>query len=301
MKNKISLLALLACALSSCKIYVPPKKSVAPARVFEPFGSMTAKQVESLCNSYAETDSDIPCGDYVYLVKELGVFGDGNIYVDTLKLDLSKLSFAVGCVCVDVVLYGTYILTLPDPSYSVNVYVDGVGSYSLKNAYDRGIITDDDVKEIARWNTFDTPLEDFSFSLKWGCGPEHSYDSKTEVLVKDRFPVSDGLTAEDYTTTYHYPDLEGLYENIKTMNIYSFPINFDPYEGSNLMTDPSCSYILHVGQKTICADRCPLVSGYPDGLMPQGKKFLMLVFDIIDTIQNSDEWKSLPDQKPRYM
>lgn len=295
MKKKIALLTFFACLTSSCAITYDGK-IVPLGRVYEPFGSMDEVQVENVCKTYAQRIKDPSVAKHVYLVQEMGVFD--NVYVDMLKLDLSSLGMATTEVCVDVVLYGTYICYRPNPSYDVNVYVDGDGSYSLKDAYDKGILNDDNIKTIAKWKTFNTSLEDFSFKFSWDNDCRHSYDSKTQQLIKDYNP-SNGKTREDYTTTFAYPDLEGLYEKVKEMNLYSFPTNFDPYEGANIATNPNIDYQLEIDDKTIYAYNCPYVSGYPEGIMSQGKKYLELVFEIIDTIQNSDEWKSLPELEPR--
>ncbi|MCR5692924.1 MAG: hypothetical protein K6G74_03015 [Bacilli bacterium] len=307
MKKKVPLLTLLAFALTSCVSHVDGRVNVpfsrddgrvnAPTRVYEPFESMDAVQVENVCKSYAKRSGDHVDASSIYLVRELGVFD--NVYVDLLRTDLSSLGMGVPAVCVDVVLYGTYICDRPNPSYDVNVYVDGDGSYSLKDAYDKGILNDDNIKKIAEWKTFDTPLEKFSFSLTWEDAPYHSYNSKTQELIKDYGPFRD-KTREDYTTTFAYPNLEDLYEKVKEMNIYSFPNNFNAYEGVDIRTDPKASYDLTIGDKTIYARDCPLGYRYLEGLMPQGKKFLDVVFEIIDTITNSDAWKALPEIESQY-
>ena len=295
MKKKVPLFTLLTFALTSCVAHIDGRVD-APARVYEPFESMNAVQVENVCKSYAKRSGDRVDASFIYLVRELGVFD--NVYVDMLRTDLSSLGMATTEVCVDVVLYGTYICYRPNPSYDVNVYVDGDGSYSLKDAYDKGILNDDNIKKIAEWKTFNTSLEDFSFKFSWGDGCLHSYDSKTQQLIKEYCP-SNGKTREDYTTTFAYPDLEGLYEKVKEMNLYSFPTNFNPYEGTNIATNPTIDYQLEIDDKTIYANNCPYVSGYPEGIMSQGKKYLELVFEIIDTIENSDEWKNLPELESR--
>lgn len=307
MKNKIGFLALFTCVLTSCVKPVTTEKTIIESlRVYEAFGSMDAKQVEKVCSDYAERVGHPLNADCVYLIEELGVFGEHeNIYVDMVRFDYSKLGLGVDCVCVDVDIYGTYVTTLPDPSYGINVFVDfggsGSGSYSLKDAYDRGIVIDEDLEKMCHWETFNTAFEDFSFSLMWGSGGTHSYDSGTGTLIKDYNPrPENGKNRDDFTTDYHYPDLEGLYEKVKAMNIYSFPTNLRPYEGTNVTTEHSSSYHLRIGTKTILANDCPTVSGYPEGIRSQGRKFLELVFEIIDTIENSDEWKNLPEFEPQY-
>ena len=302
MKNKIGLLTLLTCALSSCGI-----SDTGPVRIYAPFGSMSAIQVENACKTYANRIGRPLDAGYVYLVNELAVFD--NVYVDMLKFDVGSLGMGVPCVCVNVVLNGTYICYCPDPSYSVNVYVDGDASYSLESAYTKGIINDENVQSIIYgaerchlrygWPEDVTP-ETFSFSLKWGCGPEHSYNSKTGVLVKDLYPHSSGLTKEDYTTTYDYPNIEELYQKTKQLDLYSYPTEYDAYEGTLERTNPAYTYRLEIGDKVINATNCPVTERLPEGLTPKGRSFLTLVFEIIDTIQNSDEWKSLPEQTPRY-
>ena len=303
MRNKIGLFTLAACVLCSCG-----DRGGANARVYGPFGSMTALQVENACKSYAERGGNASYADCVFLMEELAVFD--NVYVDLLKMDIGRFGMAVPEVCENVVLYDTYICYLPNPSYDLNVYVDGDGSYSLKNAYDKGIIDDENVKSIIdgaerchlrEGGPHNMTLETFSFSLAWGYGPEHFYDSKTKVLIKDLYPNTSELTKEDYTTSFIYPNMEDLYTKVTALSIYSYPTDFDAYEGTQERTQPAYKYRLEVGDKTINAYDCPSTVRLPEGLMPKGKAFLTLVFEIIDTIQNSDEWESLPDQKPRYM
>ena len=146
---------------------------------------------------------------------------------------------------------------------------------------------------------FSTSQEDFSFSLTWGIGYDSTYDSKTEVLVKEKIVYE--RKPEEYITTYHYPNIEDVYSKIKAMNIYSYPDLFDAYQGVSMHTAPATNYILVVGDKTIEAKNCPLIDGYPEGLTAKGKKYLEVVFLIRDTIQNSEEWKALPDPEVKYL
>ena len=43
-----------------------------------------------------------------------------------------------------------------------------------------------------------------------------------------------------------------------------------------------------------------MIGGYPEGLSWGAKKFLEIVFEIRDTILNSDEWKALPEYEVFY-
>jgi hypothetical protein len=67
-----------------------------------------------------------------------------------------------------------------------------------------------------------------------------------------------------------------------------------------ISTNPKTNYKLTIDDKTIEARDCPIIEGYPEGLTWDGKRFLELVFEIRDTIQNSDEWKALPDYEVLY-
>ncbi|MBR5750115.1 MAG: hypothetical protein IKX82_00495, partial [Bacilli bacterium] len=73
------------------------------------------------------------------------------------------------------------------------------------------------------------------------------------------------------------------------------------YNGVSISTDPKTNYRLTIDDKTIEAKDCPIIEGYPEGLSWDAKRFLEIVFEIRDTILNSEEWKALPDYEVLYM
>ena len=148
-------------------------------------------------------------------------------------------------------------------------------------------------------NSFSAPVEEFTFSLTWGCDYDSSYDSQTHILVKANKVIEH--QPKEYITTYQYPNVESIYNKVKAMNIYSYPNLYDAYQGVSIYTEPNTNYLLKIGDKTIEAKDCPIVNGYPKGLTNKGKKYLELVFEIIDTVTGSEEWKALPDPEVLYL
>ncbi len=144
---------------------------------------------------------------------------------------------------------------------------------------------------------FDVALEDFKFSLEWGIYSDASYNSDTKVLVKTKCHYE--KTAEDYTAKYTFPNMEELYNKVKAMNPYAYPDNFDPYKSSNhLMSTPYKTYKLTVNDKTILIESFYITRAEVQ-LSKKGEKFFEVVDYISETIENSEEWKNLPE--PEYL
>ncbi len=137
-----------------------------------------------------------------------------------------------------------------------------------------------------------------AFSLTWGVGFDSSYDSETHLLVKAKRTIE--RDPSEYITDYVFPNLESMLAKIEAINPYSYPSSFNAYEGSTLATMPSTNYRLSIGSKEIESRNCPFFKGYPDGIKEAGKKYLEVVFEIIQTIENSDEWKALPPYEVLY-
>ena len=200
-----------------------------------------------------------------------------------------------------------YVCDGSDGSYSLAVWVEGEGAYGIQKAYENGKISEEEIRSAAdkaerlglRQNGhLAVPLEKFTFSLTWGTGFDSSYDSNSGTLVKTNKVIE--RSPEEYVTTFEYPNIESLYEKVKMFALYQYPSTYDPYEGVTISTDPKTNYKLTIDDKTIEARNCPIIEDYPEGLAWSGKEFLELVFEIRDTIQNSDEWKALPDYEVLY-
>lgn len=145
---------------------------------------------------------------------------------------------------------------------------------------------------------FDTPFEEFKFSLQWGVQLDASYNSETKQLVK--FTHVRERQPEDYITTYTYPNLKDVYDSVKEMNPYTYADDYDPFAKKNhIMSNPSMHYILTIGDKSIEIKDYP-ISRDLSGLSNKGKKLMALIFSVTDTIENSEEWKALPDFEYYY-
>ena len=295
MRNKKVIFAILACALCSCQAPVVEESSEASvsseARVYEAFGSYTAKQVEEICRTYAERIGSSTPDEY-YLKYDFGTYG--NMHVNALKHE--SPDFADFCMVKRYSVAGYHICDFPYLSYNMNVWIEGEGSFDLETLYLQRKITDENIRSIMakaeelrirEHKTFDTKLEDFSFSFTWGVA-WNNYKSQ-EALITQL-----GINNE-YTASFTYPNIDELYEKVKALDIYSYPDEFYPYleyGGIRSYQLPVLSYTLEIGGKRIKGDEC-VGHSIPENATPQGKKFLELVLEMADTIENSDEWKAI--------
>ena len=145
---------------------------------------------------------------------------------------------------------------------------------------------------------FETSFEEFKFSLQWGVELDASYNSDTKQLVK--FTHVRERQPEDYITTYNYPDLKDVYDSVKEMNPYTYADDYDPFAKKNhIMSTPSMHYILTIGDKSIEINDYPITKDTSQ-LSNKGKKLMALIFSVTNTIENSEEWKALPDFEYYY-
>jgi hypothetical protein len=310
MKYKKHLLAVLfTCAiLSSCTpmvLYGPSHSSENSIssngpRKYEAYGDyLTADQVEAFCKAYSKNDPD-----GYYIRGYLGLFREKtHVLMVRFHKDGIGCTQAIESFCVAAI----YVCDGSDGSYSLACWVEGEGAYGIQKAYENGKISEEEIRSAAdkaerlglrQYGHLAVPLEKFTFSLTWGVGFDSSYDSKTGTLIKTDKVIN--RSPEEYVTTFEYPNIESLYEKVKMFTLYRYPSTYDPYEGVTISTNPKTNYKLTIDDKTIEARNCPIIEGYPEGLTWSGKRFLELVFEIRDTIQNSDEWKALPDYEVLY-
>ena len=146
--------------------------------------------------------------------------------------------------------------------------------------------------------SFSVTQEDFYFVLTWGVQKDSSYDSRTGTLIKTKYVRE--RQPEEYITTYQYPNINEIYEMAKSINVYSYPDDYYPYEGSSIMTEPSMDYVFEINDKTITSEDCPLLYEIPDDVTNRGKQYLALILTIKNTLINSDEWKAMPDFEVWY-
>lgn len=91
----------------------------------------------------------------------LGACSNENVTVETIytvgtfsgyRVDFVKMEFKdewVTPVTEEYYVGETYIATIPSPSYDYLVYIEEDEYVTLKNAYDQGIVTDEDILAIA--------------------------------------------------------------------------------------------------------------------------------------------------------
>lgn len=188
------------------------------------------------------------------------------------------------------------------------VYIDGVGSCDIP-AYEKETITfkegdllviefyDEDVQIMERYPAaFAKPADymavvDFSFSLTWGIFGHSSYESKTGHLVKTDAAGS----VEDFTTTYFLTPQEKLtvYKTLRDLEMRSYPDTYNPTAG--IGSDPYETLILSAKidriEKTITANEVAL----DDATSKKGQRFMDACRTISDILENTEEWKALPD------
>ena len=134
------------------------------------------------------------------------------------------------------------------------------------------------------------------FSLTWGTFGISSYDSKTGCLIK----TDDAPNVEDFTTTYFLTPREKLtvYKTVEDLNVWSYPNEYNPTEG--IGSDPYQKLILSANidgiSKTIMANEVAL----GDATSEKGQKFMDACDAIEDILENTEEWKALPDYPYLY-
>ena len=148
-------------------------------------------------------------------------------------------------------------------------------------------------------SSFSVTQEDFYFILTWGVQKDSSYDSRTGTLIKTKYVRE--RQPEEYIATYQYPNINEIYEMAKSINVYSYADDYYPYEGSSMATNPSVDYVFEINNKTITSEDCPMMSTIPDSVTKRGKQYLTLLFTIMNTLTNSEEWKAMPDPEILYM
>ena len=133
-------------------------------------------------------------------------------------------------------------------------------------------------------------IESFSFSLQWG-GHGESYDSKTGSLTKEVH-----YAREDYAATYLLTEeqKQQIYDLLSELDVTSYPTAYDPQSGTSF---PSMSLILSVRtdtvQKTIAARDIAFWRFTSED--PKGQAFLSACKTIIDLLEQTEEWKALPE------
>ena len=209
----------------------------------------------------------------------------------------------------------TYIGVVEKQEESENllVYIDGVGLCDIPT-YEKETV---EVKEgdllLIEFYTdsveimecyparFGSPADymavvEFNFSLTWGTFGISSYDSKTGKLVKTK----DAPAPEDYITTHILTAQEKIeiFKILQTLEMDSYPDEYNPTEG--IGSDPYQELILSAQldriTKTITAEQVAL----SDATSEKGQKFMDACDAIGNILENTEEWKALPDYPYLY-
>lgn len=138
----------------------------------------------------------------------------------------------------------------------------------------------------------------FSIKLVWGTYGQSYYSSKSGRLVK----TTNSNNINKFVTEYHLSEeeLNYIYTKIIDLDLISYPNNYK-IETEISKTPPNeCEFSFsygHYQSKTIKIDNTlPL-----ELLDYEGDEFIGLIKDIIHTLTESEQWKSLPDYDFRYM
>lgn len=139
-------------------------------------------------------------------------------------------------------------------------------------------------------------VDDFNFTLVWGCYGISSYDSKTGKLVK----TTDATRPKDYVTTLALSEeqMKQIGDILFSLALESYPDEYDPHlteNGQTTTSRPSMDLILTVewnGKKKTIA--CRETSLQYTSRVEKGNNFLQACKTIIDILTSSEEWKALP-------
>ena len=133
--------------------------------------------------------------------------------------------------------------------------------------------------------------DDFSFSIMWNTDGISSYDSKTGILIKDKYATN----PNEYTTTYFLTEdeLKEIYSLILELNIDSCPDEF-PY-GTFVDADPSSKLSLTVSTKNYSKTVKANSVGAYEAFTKTGEDYLEVIKGIRNILMETAEWKALPD------
>ena len=133
--------------------------------------------------------------------------------------------------------------------------------------------------------------EDFSFKIMWNTDGISTYDSKTGVLIKDKYATN----IDEYTTTYFLTnyELKEIYTLIYELDIENCPDEF-PY-GTFVDADPSSRLSLTVSTKDYSKTVKANSVGAYEAYTIKGTKYLEVIKAIRTILTETEAWKSLPD------
>ena len=133
--------------------------------------------------------------------------------------------------------------------------------------------------------------DDFSFAITWNTDGISTYDSKTGILIKDKYATN----VAEYTTTYFLTieELNEIYSLIYELNIANYPDEF-PY-GTFVDADPSSRLSLSVSTKDYSKTVKANSVGAYEAYTIKGTKYLEVIKGIKTILTETEAWKALPD------
>jgi hypothetical protein len=137
---------------------------------------------------------------------------------------------------------------------------------------------------------------EFNFSLTWGTFGISSYDSATGKLVKTK----DAPTPEDYITTHILTAQEKIeiFKILQALEMDSYPDEYNPTEG--IGSDPNEKLVLSAQLDRITKTITAREVAFSDATSEKGQKFMDACDAIEDILENTEEWKALPDYPYLY-
>jgi hypothetical protein len=192
------------------------------------------------------------------------------------------------------------------------VYIDGVGLCDIPSYKETVAVEEGDLllmefysDEVAIMECYPAKISlpadymavvEFNFSLTWGTFGISSYDSKTGKLVKTK----DAPVPEEYITTHILTAEEKIeiFKILQALEMDSYPDEYNPTEGMG--SDPYEKLILSAQldrmTKTITAREV----AFSDATSKKGQKFMDACDAIENILENTEEWKALPDYPYLY-
>lgn len=138
---------------------------------------------------------------------------------------------------------------------------------------------------------------DFEFSIIWGVNGNTSYNSETNRLIKSNMTAdADKYSADLIIFCYERIRIKNIVDSI---DLTSYPAEYNSNEG--ISGEPSTNFMLSVtenGKATRFS--CSNILIYFESSNEKGQKFLSACKSIINILENTDKWKSLPEDENKH-
>ncbi|MDD3865192.1 MAG: hypothetical protein WC479_08125 [Candidatus Izemoplasmatales bacterium] len=139
--------------------------------------------------------------------------------------------------------------------------------------------------------------DDFDFTIAWGINKLNSYNSRTNLLIKD---IGDEGSAS--VPLFITDDkMNEIYDNLLAIDILSYPHEVNLY-GESYMITPSFQIEIIImykwGSYTI---NIPCVDEMDGEEIVTGQELLAVCKEIVEYIKSTDEYKSLPPSSTIYI